>query len=149
MVVVMRGVDPAPGAAQRRELRRLLQSSATPLLGDAAGIVIDRPRVRLLRLSLALRVATLDDAGEAASGARRALLDFFDSASGGVDGAGWPLGTAPAEDDIAYALEPVPGITGLADVDFAEIGADGAVLPWRPTVRPDELVMLAEDGLRF
>ena len=148
VVVVMRGKEPAPNAGQGRELRRLLQDSASPLLGGSA-ITIKGPRVRKLRLRLALRVASLDDAGDAARTVKDALEDFFDSGSGGVDGAGWPLGAAPVEDDIAFALADAHGLEGIAQIRLIEIAADGSEGAWRPAVRADELVMLADDAIRI
>jgi hypothetical protein len=148
VVVIMRGDQPAPSAGQRRELRRLLQQSASPLLGDTA-ITIEAPRVRRLRLRLKLRVANLDDAGETATDVKDALTRFFDSASGGADSVGWPLGVAPAEDDIALALADARGLESIEQIRLIEIAADGSELPWRPTVRADELVMLATDAVRI
>lgn len=148
IVVIMRGDEPAPNAGQRRELRHLLQQSASPLLGDTA-ITIEAPRVRRLRLRLKLRVTSLDDAGETATDVKQALTRFFDSASGGVDGAGWPLGVAPAEDDIALALADARGLESIEQIRLIEIAADGNELPWRTAVRADELVMLATDAVRI
>jgi hypothetical protein len=71
LVVVMRGPEPAPDASERRELKRLLQTSASPLLGLRDGIVIAAAKVRRLRLRLSLRVASLEDAGRLGDDARR------------------------------------------------------------------------------
>jgi hypothetical protein len=148
LVVVMRGADPVPSAPQRRELRRLLQESASPLLGGTA-ISIAGPRQRKLRLALRLRVATLEDAGDTARAVRDSLAAFFDSASGGVEGSGWPVGAAPAEDDIAFALADARGLEGIAKIRMLEVQPDGSEIAWSPAARADELVQLAKDGVRI
>lgn len=149
LVVVMRGPRPAPDAAQRRELKRLLQRAATPLLGGPDALTIVGPKVRRLRLDLTLRVASLDDAGRLGTDAKRLLAQLFDTATGGVSGSGWPLGAAPSEEDVAYALESAPDLAGIEDIVRVEIDAQGNALPWRAGLRQDELVMLADDPLRI
>lgn len=148
LVVAMRGEDPLPDAPQRRELRSLLEESASPLLGGAA-ISIGGPRLRALRIALVLRVESLDDAGDTARAVRDRLKSFFDSASGGVEGIGWPIGAAPAEDDIAFALADAPKLEGIAKIRMLEVLRDETEDAWRPAVRSDELVRLAKDGVRI
>jgi hypothetical protein len=149
LVVVMRGPQPTPDAPQRRELERLLQRAATPLLRVPGALTIAGPKVRRLRLNLTLRVESLDDAGRLGADAKRLLARFFDSATGGVSGSGWPLGLEPSDDDIAFALESARDLAGIEDIARVEIGAQGNVLPWRQGLRRDELVMLAVDPLRI
>ncbi|MDM0085093.1 hypothetical protein QTI17_31355 [Variovorax sp. J31P179] len=149
LVVVMRGPQPAPHAAQRRELKRLLQSAATPLLGGHDAVTIVAPHVRRLRLRLALRVASLDDAGRLGADAKQSLVRLFDTATGGVSASGWPLGVAPTEEDVAFALESAPDLAGIDQIEMVEIDAQGNELPWRSEWRADELVMLADDALRI
>jgi hypothetical protein len=149
LVVVMRGAQPVPDAAQRRELERLLQRAATPLLGGPDALTIAGPKLRRLRLHLTLRVASLDDAGRLGADAKRLLARLFDTATGGVSGTGWPLGAAPSEEDVAYALADAADLAGIADIARVEIDAQGNVASWRAGVRQDELVVLAEDPLRI
>ena len=56
LVVVMRGKDPLPNAAEIRELQRLLLAAAPASLVFR----ITPPRIRRLRVVLKLRLATLD-----------------------------------------------------------------------------------------
>jgi hypothetical protein len=149
LVVVMRGPDPAPTASQRRELKHLLQNATSPLLGHRDAIFIGEPKVRRLRLHLTLRVASLDDAGRLGEDAKRLLTQLFDTATGGMTESGWPLGVAPTDEDIAYALGSASGLAGIDDVKLLEIDARGHEQPWPPQLRRDELVMLAEDALRI
>lgn len=149
VVVVMRGADPIPDASQRRALKRTLQQAASPLFAEPATISIEAPRVRRLRLHLKLRVDSLEDAGMLATAVRRALQTFFDSVSGGLAATGWPLGAAPAEEDIAFALDDAPGLAGIADITLKQIDSTGRELAWRAQFRPDELVVLAQDAVRI
>ncbi len=149
LVVVMRGSRPAPDASERRELQRLLQNAASPLLGLRDGIVIGVPKVRRLRLLLSLRVASLDDAGRLGDDAKRRLTQLFDTATGGMTEAGWPLGVAPTEEDIAYALGDAADLAGIDSIEMREIDAQGHERPWPAQLRRDELVMLADDAFRI
>lgn len=148
LVVVMRGPQPAPTAAQRRDLQRLLQSAASPLLGHDDAVTISGPKVRRLRLRLALRVASLDDAGRLGEEVKLSLTRLFDSATGGVSGSGWPLGAPPSDDDIALALYGAENLAGIDTIELVEIDAKGNELPWRAQLRADELIVLADDALR-
>ncbi|MFL9977620.1 baseplate J/gp47 family protein [Paraburkholderia graminis] len=149
LVVVMAGAEPWPTAVQRRAFRRLLVEAAAPSFGEKAALTVDGPRVRRLRVHLALRVTSLDDAGETALDVKAALRRFFDTAAGGIDGEGWALGAAPADDDIAFALSKARGLEGIANSSFAEVGEDGAEIAWRPAMRDDELVLLDADPVRI
>ena len=147
LVVVMRGTEPAPMAAQRRELQRLLQSAASPVLQETGAIAIVPPRVRRLRLAPTLRVKTLDDAGKVGDAARKALSALFDTTNPARTG--WPLGIALNEDDIAVALLKIDDLESIGEVRFYEIGEDGEQKAWRAAMRPDEFVRLADDPFRI
>jgi hypothetical protein len=148
VVVVMRGTEPRPAAAARRELYRALTSAAPVALTKPGALTIAVPRIRYLRIDLTLEVTSLDDAGEVADAVKPALAQLFDPATGG-SGNGWELGAGPAEDDIALALINVPKLQGIASIGFREVAADGSDLPWNGSVRSDDLVMLADDPLRI
>ena len=149
VVVVMRGEQTKPDAAQRRELTRLLQQAASPLLGERTAIAVDGPRIRRMRLHILLRVDTLEEAGALSVAARSALKKFFDPAIGGPSGGGWPLGSEPAESDVAYALDDAPGLAGIGEITLGEIDDNGHESAWRGAVRNDEIVLLADDGVRI
>jgi hypothetical protein len=149
LVVVMGGAKPLPDAAQRRALLRELQAAASPPVAEHGSLSIEGARVRRVRLRLTLLVANLDDTGAVANSATRALSAFFDSSTGGVDGIGWPLGTAPADDDISFALGHLPGLEGIEGVELQEIDDEGWARVWQPIVRSDELVLLDDDPVRF
>ena len=57
LIVVMRGENPLPNAAQKRELRRLLLDSAPAALSAAGAFEIAGARIRRLRVLLDLEVA--------------------------------------------------------------------------------------------
>ena len=92
-------------------------------------------------MELKLRVETLDHAGPLTDAVKKRLAGFFDTATGGVDGDGWPLGIAPTEDDIALALLDTPDLDGIANVMLVE----SSDAPLKET----ELVMLDADPVRI
>jgi hypothetical protein len=149
LVAVMAGADPVPGAARLRELHRMLLDAASPMLGARQALRIRGPALRRLRVDLRLRVASLDDAGAVAREARRRIAALFDSATGGVEGGGWPLGANPGEADIAAGLADVPRLQGIAAVELHEIGPDGGARPWPAALKGSELPWLAQDGVRI
>jgi hypothetical protein len=149
LVVAMRGEQVQPSQAARRALRRTLLAAAPVTLALQQALRVAGPRVRRLRIALALRIATLDTSGALAAYVQRSLSAYFDPASGGIYGDGWPLGAEPVPDDVALALLDAPHLEGIGGIDFCEIDDAGRATAWRSPVRPDQLVMLAADGLRI
>lgn len=146
LVVAMRGIDPTPNAAQRRELERLLLG-VSPVTLDA--LRIEGPTLRHLGAQLQLRVQDLDDAGAVARAVRARITAWFDVVTGGADGEGWPLGRSPDASDLALALVDTPELAGLVDVVLHEI-VDGVLeRPWPATLRAADLVVLREDALHL
>ena len=148
LVVVMRGDDPLPNAAQVRELGRLLLDAAPPSLTPDR-LRITGPRVRRARVVVKPRVASLDDAGAVSAAVQQRVRDLFDTAAGGADKDGWPLGATPSEDDVALALLGTPRLISVGGVELHEVNADGRESPWTEDARPDQLVMLDKDGVRL
>jgi len=143
MIVVMRGADPQPNAAEVRELRRLLLDSAPAALSAADAFEITGARIRKLRLSLELRVASLSHAGEVSRSVEDRIKALFDTATG------WAMGDDPAADDIARALIDTPNLESLGNVTLREVLADDTESPWTGAIKRDELVMLDKDAVRF
>ena len=141
LVVVMRGEQPLPDAAEVRELRRLLLASAPASLGAPDALRITGPRVRRLRIILKLRVETLDHAGEVSSAVQERIASLFDTAA-------WALGAEPKEEDVALALLDTRRLESLAGVELREVAGD-VERPWSGAVKGDELVMLDKDPLRL
>jgi len=149
LVVVMRGKDPVPTAAQIRELRRLLLDAAPVSLGAPNALRIEGPRIRRLRVELELLVETLDRAGEVSASVKQKLFEFFDTGSGGIDKDGWQLGDRPSEEDIAFAISDAPHLQAIGGVTLHEITEDGTELPALEGGSPREIVMLADDPIRI
>jgi hypothetical protein len=147
LVVVMRGADPMPGAAQVRELRRLLLAASPPSLSATQALRIVGPAVRRLRVDLRLRVASLDDAGAVARDAKQQIVMRFDTSTGGPDQGGWALGENPTEGDVAMALADVARFQSIASVTLREI-RDGSDQAWPPTIQPNEIAMLDKEVMR-
>jgi hypothetical protein len=149
MIVVMRGSNPVPNAAQMRELRRGLLNVAPITLSAAGALKVAPPRLRRLRIDLELRVSSLDHAGALTKEVRKQLGVFFDTVAGGARQDGWPLGANPREEDVVYALIDIPFLQSVVTVKFLEIGRDGKELPWPDAIKPTDLVVLDVDPVRI
>jgi hypothetical protein len=149
LVVVMRGENPLPNAAQVRELSRLLLAAAPASLSVSDAFRITGPRIRRLRVVLELRVASLDYAGDVSRTVLQRVTALFDTAMGGANQEGWPMGETPAEDDIARALIDTRHLEGLGVVTLREVLPDGTERPWTGAMKRDELVMLDKDAVRL
>jgi len=148
MVVVVRGADPRPNAAQGRELAALLRDATLPLLGAPDALVVASPGLRTLRVDLTLRVAGLEKAGALGKRVDDRIAALFDTANGGIDDTGWPLGATPRTDDIALALSGDADIESLASVRFVELLDDGTERAFGQAVKADEIVVLADERTR-
>jgi hypothetical protein len=149
LIVVMRGRNPAPSQAQRRELRTVLLA-ASPVTLAAPGVLrIEGPTVRRLRIRLILRVAALDVAGDLASYVKRTLQSFFDTDTIGENRDVWMLGASPREDDIAEALLDAPNLESIVDIVLSEVDANGSEHLWPQAIKASELTMLDDDGIRI
>ena len=148
LVAVMRGVNPAPNAAQVRDLHRLIVANAPPSLSASQALHITGPTLRYLRVDLRLTVASLDVAGAVARAAKKHIIALFDTSTGGVDEQGWPLGENPNESDIAVVLADVARLEGIASVTLREIADDGTELPWPSSLQRTQLPRLVKDGVR-
>jgi hypothetical protein len=148
LVIVMRGDDPLPTAAQVRELRRLLLDASPTALGAPHSLEITGPAVRRLRVKLRLHVAALDDAGRVSNEVEKRLSSLFDTARGGTDHDGWPIGADVTPDDIALALVDTPRLESIEDLALVEV-RDDADRPWPGNVKSGELVMLDQDPVRI
>lgn len=142
LVVVMRGADPLPNAAEVRELGRLLLGDAPASLAARDALRIGGPRLRRLRIALELRVASLDVAGEVSRDVEQQMKALFNTAS-------WPLGAEPKDEDVARAIVDTPHLESLGDVSLREVLADGSERPWTSAVKRDDLVLLDKDPLRL
>ncbi|MDX6443394.1 MAG: hypothetical protein QOH71_468 [Blastocatellia bacterium] len=149
LVVVMRGKNPVPNAAQIRELRRLLLDAAPASLSAPNVLRIEGPGIRRLRIELKLLVESLDHAGQLSSSVKKKFEEFFDTATGGLDKDGWALGAIPSEEDIALALSDAPYLESIEDVKLHEVTEDGKELPSVAGPGEREIVMLADDPIRI
>ena len=149
LIVVMRGVNPLPSAAQVREFHRMLVAEAPPALTARHALRIDGPALRRLRVDLKLCVASLEVAGAVARETRKRISALFDAATGGVDKEGWALGENPSGSDVAVAVANVAHLEGIATVDLREIAPDGSDQPWPQTLKRNELARLETDGVRI
>jgi hypothetical protein len=142
---VARGRLPLPSRAILRELQDLLARALPASIAQAHRLAIEGPTLRPFRVRATLRLRSLDVAGKVAEDAKAALRRRFDSATGGDDGQGWPLGHAPDEREIAATLVDIADLQGIDGLRI--VAADGS--PWHGTLRANELAVLADDGFDF
>ena len=128
---------------------RLLLAAAPVSLRAPGSLRIEPPVIRWLRIELELHVETLDHAGMLAEFVKKRMRTFFDTLTGGPDENGWPLGLSPNEGDIALALIDAPDLESIENVTLREISDDGKATPWPETLKPNELMMLGGDPIRF
>ena len=96
-------------------------------------------------------VVAPDDAtgfADIAAEARRAVGAFFDHATGGHDGRGWPVGARPSAIDVSAPLEPISDRAVVTDVAIARADRD----PPQPLPDPfpgDVLVRVEAGSIRI
>lgn len=149
LIVVMRGSNPVPNAAQMRELQRGLLRVAPMTLSAPGALRVAPPRLRRLRIDLELRVSSLDRAGALAQAVREQVSAFFNTVTGGTRKDGWPLGSNPREEDIAFALIDAPFLQSVVSIRLFEVTRDGKELPWPAAIMPTDLVVLDVDPIRL
>jgi hypothetical protein len=147
LIVVASGPDPRPNRAQRQALQARLATAALPRLSRRGGISIEPPQLRPLAITAELTVTSLDIGGTVEEAARGAIEALLDPATGGLDGAGWPLGILPGEPELMAVLVDTDGLVGVDRIDIADIGATGALESPPRVAQPDELATLAADRL--
>lgn len=149
LTIVMKGKDVTPNAAQKRELRRALLEVSPISLSSNRALQINGPGIRKLRVELLLDIPRLEHAGSVSRWVKASLTRFFDNATGGIDGGGWPLGTAPTEDDIAFMLGNAPDLDGIADIKLYENVGDGIERPLPGSIAPTDMIVLDDDPVRI
>jgi hypothetical protein len=145
LVVVANGPDPRPGKPQREALRARLAGVTLPRLAGAGGLSVDPPVVRSLAITAPLTVESLDIGGTVDTAARAALGQLFDPVTGGVDGAGWPLGATPTAADVMAVLVGVEGLVGVTSLTFFDVDDAGAETTPMRGFAADELAVLLPD----
>ncbi|WP_395018476.1 hypothetical protein [Dongia sp.] len=149
LVIAGRGPDPLPDRALRRTLRDYLAGLAAPAAGSATALQVVAPDPVPLRVELKLTVAAIEMSPKVAQDSVARLVTLFDPGRGGLDGAGWRLGTAPSKPEIAAALVEIDGLEGVDDVVFKTIDKDDALIPLPAVLKPAQLLQLTGDDIRI
>jgi hypothetical protein len=150
LTIVMKGREPRPLPAQLREFKAAIQSVAGFGLSRPGGLALIRPRLLPVAVDLVLIPRSPNLFAEAAVQAAARLPAWFDPATGGRDGRGWPLGALPGRQDIAAALAPIAHLAFPLDVTLARADretAESRILPGR--IPSDVLVRIDESAIGF
>jgi hypothetical protein len=143
LIAVGRAPDVQPKSAQLRALRQFLLERTSPLLAADGRLQVVAPELIQLRLNVRLLVTELESTGRLQQAVSAALRAFFDAASGGSDGTGWPLGAVPTVTDVAAVLVDLADSAGLDTVEFARRLPNDDVVALPARLRPDQLIVLA------
>ncbi|QDT98543.1 baseplate J/gp47 family protein [Gimesia aquarii] len=149
LIVVMRGDQTKPTAAQVRALHRTILASSPISLSAPNALVIEGPALRRFRILLELQIISIDAAGEVAREVKRRLHTYFDSAGGGDEGEGWPVGANPNESDISFALRDTPNLVSIIKAYLVEVFNNNDEKPWPEGLDGTELALLAKDSVRI
>jgi hypothetical protein len=149
VIAVMRGADPKPSPAVRREMLSYLVGLATPSLGARDRIAIDGPTAIVVRISLALAITAIERSGTVGREIAKRLAALLDPATGGLDGAGWPLGARLEPYEVSAALDGVPDLETILRMDIARQNDDRSVTPLDARLGPADLLVLGPDSLEF
>jgi predicted phage baseplate assembly protein len=151
LVVAMRGADPTPPFAVRRELVRYLSGLASPMLlgADAETSMVRAPRCIPIRLTLDLLIAGIEQSGLVAREAATRIATLLDQAQGGFDRAGWRLGDRVTPEDLSAALDGIPGLESISRIEIDVQGVDGTWGPMPDRLRPGDLLRSSPAELRI
>ena len=150
IVVALTGPDPRPMPAKLRGIERNIKSVCGYGLRRPDGLEVVGPRILPLGLAIDLVPLSADSFADAAIEAGRYIMAFFDAATGGHDGRGWPMGRLPEAQDIAAALMPIATLAFPAAITLRRADRAAGVKDELPSSIPmDVLVRLDAAGLLF
>ncbi len=165
LVIAVRGEDPVPPRAMRRELQNYLLQLASPALAQIGRFSVDPPKLMPCYVEPVLIVQSTEETGSLEKAVTDRLKALLDPATGGMEiektadasaldddapspvvGPGWPLGAIPTPNDITAALIDIPGIDGVLEVKlFAD---EDYTQPFPARIGADALVVLPDGGVR-
>jgi hypothetical protein len=141
LVAVRRGPKPGPTAAMRRALGRYLQERSSAAYRRPGALSIVGPKEIEIGITLVLTVADLARAGSIAETVRSKINALLDTATGGLDKLGWPLGLMVSQADVSAAISEVDGVLEIGGLTIRRLGESTA------PIRANELIVLREKDL--
>jgi hypothetical protein len=146
LIVVWRGSDPRPSAAQLRALTTHLQSRVAPGLAVEGALDVRKPDILAVRAELTIRIDHLSSVSGVKDECVRRLRALLDPATGGLDRRGWPLGAVPSIVDLSAQLDGIEHLEELVSAKLLPANAkDGGTLA--PTYR--QLLQIVPDGVKI
>lgn len=141
LIAVRRGPDPNPTAAMRRALERYLEQRSSSAFSRPGALSVEGPVPVQIGLSVSLTVQDLALAGEIAEAVKSRIIALLDTATGGLDGLGWPMGLMVSEADLSAAISEVPDVLEIDRLIPRRLDDSAAA------IHANELVMLSEGDL--
>jgi len=127
---------PQPSFELRRRVREFLSARAPASIADR--IVVGSPDYLPIGVDVVVAPLNPQDAGPVEQRMRQALADFLHPLTGGPEGEGWPFGRDVYVSDVAAALERVPGIDYVSELNLL---LDGTPQGERVSVPPHRIVV--------
>lgn len=141
LVAVKSGSNPLPAAIIRSALSRYLRARAAPVFRRPKALIVEAPGLVAMEVSVNIAIADLAKAGAIAEKVQKRLLGLLDTASGGVDGQGWRLGTTVTQTDIAAVVTDISDVDEIDSITIRR--QDGGT----GQIGPRQLAVLPESGL--
>jgi hypothetical protein len=117
LIVVPNSQDaqPQPSLEMRRQVKTFLMDRSP---ADLHGLFVSGPTYLPVGVDVVLAPRDLGQAGPLDTAVSQALRSFFHPLTGGPDGQGWPFGRDVYLSDVAGALQRVPGVDYIQNLDL-------------------------------
>ena len=133
VALVMRGLDPLPSNAVRRELERRLREVSSPAV-LSCGLSILKPCLVDIEVDVDVAIDDLADTSAVVQDVETRIRALLDPATGDMSGGGWQLGLMPGATDIAAAIARIEKILEIERISVRRHDRSDAALTWRQLV---------------
>ncbi|RWO22185.1 hypothetical protein [Mesorhizobium sp.] len=133
IALVMRGLDPLPSNAVRRELERRLREVSSPAV-LSGGLSILKPDLVDIEIDVDVAIDDLADTSAVVQDVETRIRALLNPGSGDMSGGGWPLGIVPDATDIAAAIARIEKILEIERISVRRQDGSDVALTWRQLV---------------
>jgi hypothetical protein len=143
LVVAMRGREPLPSQATRRELLAYLLARSGPTLAGRVEVIPPSPLPVRVRVTVSLD--SVSWSGVVSREITDRIIALLDPATGGDDGTGWPFGQSPSEADLAARLLDIPHLEALGAVSVESVADEESPVALTASLRPSQMLRVVAD----